>query len=136
MRVKPMISTVVRRGMSEEADSLQASEQEGRHQRSLQEVTPRTLVRVRHQIVRSHVDIVIVIVPAPAGLLCVVSLSLPHLNFALASSGFLQLPPSDSSPGRTAICRRFRIVHIRRYRRRRRRRRRQRRRGPFAVTLL
>lgn len=89
-----MISTVVRRGTREEADSLQTLEQEGRHQRSLQEVFARSSVRVRHQVARRHVDAPVV---ALAGLLCVPLLR--RLGNFLVSSRLLEFPPSDSSSG-------------------------------------
>lgn len=100
-----MISTIVRRGASEEADSLKALEQEGRHQRSLQEVFARPSVAVRHQIVRRGVRGVLVHArglcahPVLLHLSLLLLLRLLHGGDFLTSSRFLQFLPSDSSLG-------------------------------------
>jgi len=105
-RKRPIISTVVRCRSREEADSLQAPEQEGRHQRSLQKVPARPSVRVRHQPVRHRVHCRLI-----AALLC----ALPQFLRHPAAPRFFQFPPSDSSPGGPAA-RRLRLC-IARFRR-------------------
>jgi len=119
-RKRPIISTVVRCGSRKEADSLQAPEQEGRHQRSLQKVPARPSVRVCHQPVRRRVDCCLIV--APAALLCALPRFLRSGIPLCASPRFLQFPPSDSSLGGPAA-RRLRLC-IARFRRGRRRGRR------------